>query len=122
MHGSRPGTSHTCISSFKHMAGSVNSLCFFFKMVFVVQWVRYSCFLAVAIQPSHSGVHDGSKCADKNGDCCASKNWGEPQACKDGYIPVPTGAKHCPSTYKECAKISDGIGCYGCYSPWSSPG
>ena len=50
---------------------------------------------------SFIGIHDGSKCADKGSDCCASVLWGEKPACKDGYTHAHyhrlPNASHSPS-------------------------
>ena len=66
--------------------------------------------------PTCVGPPNLSKCADKGRDCCASKVWGEPPRCDSGYIPISTGPKNCPSKFKACSKINNGIGCYGCYA------
>lgn len=75
----------------------------------------YGCY-------AQSGIHDGSKCADKGSDCCASTLWGEKPACKDGYIPIATGANGCPSSYKNCKSFYNGVGCFGCYPPMKGQG
>ena len=62
---------------------------------------------------SSSDTHDTSKCADDGADCCASDEWGEPQACADGYVAVPSPAGACQSTYSDCPDHA----CYACYSP-----
>jgi hypothetical protein len=62
-------------------------------------------------------VHDGSKCSDGGNDCCASESWGEPQTCRDGYVPQASSPEQCPSSYPQCREVQGGIGCYGCYPP-----
>merc|ERR1719247_2330493 len=71
---------------------------------------------APAPAPSPTGTHDGSKCSDWGSDCCGSPIWGEPQTCKDGYVPKPD-ASCTLTTYKDCKKHEKGAGCYGCYPP-----
>ena len=70
------------------------------------------------LDTSHTNcAYDTSKCADGGADCCASDTWGEPQACADGYVAVPSPAGDCQSTYSNCDTFYGGVGCYACYPP-----
>ena len=71
----------------------------------------------MALACGTSEPHDASKCSDWGEDCCASDSWGEPQTCRDGYVPIASPREHCPSTYDGCKDTEGGIGCYGCYPP-----
>ena len=62
-------------------------------------------------------THDVSKCADGGNDCCASEDWGEAQACRDGYRPIPVTQDQCWSIHEGCAEYEGGKGCYGCFPP-----
>ena len=73
-------------------------------------WSSHNCV-------TQSGDYDTSKCADRGEDCCASDSWGEPQACADGYVAVPSPVGECQSTYQDCPDEEGGIGCYACYHP-----
>ena len=50
---------------------------------------------------------DRAKCADHLNDCCSHDDWGQPQTCTDGWIPVVTGerchADKADSKYKCCS-------------------
>merc|ERR1719482_74586 len=84
-------------------------------MVLVRSIRVYKIGAAPAPSPA-TGKHDGSKCTDWGKDCCGSPIWGEPQTCKDGYVPKPD--KSCTlTTYKDCPKHHKGAGCYGCFPP-----
>ena len=106
----------------------------------VLYQYTFEC-ISLAHSLSFTGIHDGSKCADKGSDCCASALWGEKPACKDGYtptttgcqmphtrprsnryIPIATGANGCPSSYKHCKSFYNGAGCFGCYPPMKGQG
>ncbi|CAD7938977.1 unnamed protein product [Amoebophrya sp. A120] len=55
--------------------------------------------------------------SDWGDDCCAHSSWGEPQTCRDNYLPIPNARGRCTSSWPHCAPHEGGIGCYGCYPP-----